>query len=172
MDDVPGDWCSCDRCASVIGSRRGIARPTDSQLSAAERWLEAGTECNGGGLIRTVPRHTHSFGNVHIGSINQLYLACWIPGPIPSDSVARPSWQGRCPSGSVRDRWRRIRGHRLVAQRGTLLQRRVRLCHSELGPAGQTRVDSGKTSFLRFGPHRREQASAPAWWQHLCGDVT
>jgi hypothetical protein len=138
IDCASGDWCSCERRMSSVRCLRGNVEAEDSQRSSTERWVEAGTRCNGGHILRTIPCSTHSFGNVHVGWFDRLFVACRIPGAIPSDGLAGSDGQDRGASGSVRHRWRRIRWYRLVAKRSTLLQGGQRVCDSESSPGGQT----------------------------------
>jgi hypothetical protein len=140
MDDVPRNRC-CERGDSPVRNCRRITCPASPKLSTTQRWLEARTECDGGHFLSSIPCHAHPFGSLYAEWIGQLHMAGRIPGAIPSARVARPSGEGRYPSGPVHHRWRWSRGYGLLAKRSALLQGRQRVCHPELHPGGQARSD-------------------------------
>ncbi len=162
IDRVPHDRCPRKRRSAFVGCVRRRAEPSASQLSAAERWLETGTRWDGGHILCAVSCHPHSVGNLHVGWIDQLSVACWVPGQVPPDGVARSHGQGRGAPGPVRHRRGRIRRDRLLAARGALRQGWQRVCDSEPCPVGQSRAHPGRPSLLvlSVGPIARLPPSA------------
>ena len=122
---------------SSLGSLRRNVHTSDSELCAAERWVEARTSCHGGVVLCAISSHAHSIRNVHRGFVNRLSVACGVPSPIPSDGVARSVGEGRGASGPVHHGRRWSRWYCFMAKCGSLLQGRPGVGYSGSCPSGQ-----------------------------------